>query len=92
MANSGPSDLGVEEERGPLHLLAHDEAERGEHGNSAVGDLHCGARDGDERTRRRCISREARRRIGIPHWQWLAVWNESEGHGQAFPEEEQIGR
>lgn len=40
--DSGAGDLRVEEERGALHLLAHEEAERRKHGDAAVGDLDVG--------------------------------------------------
>merc|ERR1711943_41644 len=39
VVDGGAGDLGVEEEGGALDLLADEEAERGEHGNAAVGDL-----------------------------------------------------
>merc|ERR1719238_2520066 len=39
VVDGGAGDLGVEEEGGALDLLADEEAERGEHGNTAVGDL-----------------------------------------------------
>ena len=42
MVDGGAGDLGVEEEGGALDLLADEHADRGEHRDAAVGDLHVG--------------------------------------------------
>mmetsp|Transcript_28015 Transcript_28015/g.68959 ORF Transcript_28015/g.68959 Transcript_28015/m.68959 type:complete len:214 (-) Transcript_28015:133-774(-) len=42
VVDGGAGDVGVEEEGAALDLLADEEAERGEHGDAAVGDLHVG--------------------------------------------------
>jgi hypothetical protein len=39
VVDGGAGDRGVEEESGALDLLADVEAERGEHGDAAMGDL-----------------------------------------------------
>jgi hypothetical protein len=42
VVDGGAGDISVEEERRPLDLLANEKAERGKHGDAAVGDLRVG--------------------------------------------------